>query len=129
MVAVPDFLGGAMENYGFIAYREAELLHDDLHSAAANKRLSIVVAHEVGHQWFGNLVTLEWWTHLWLNEGFTTWEPIASFRNEITVDVFSQQSMERENSNNINKGNNNEDGEWRTVTNRKKKSTKQQTIS
>ncbi|XP_071711072.1 aminopeptidase M1-like [Rutidosis leptorrhynchoides] len=74
MVAVPDFSGGAMENYGLITYRETELLHDDLHSAAANtQRLSIVVTHEVGHQWFGNLVTLEWWTHLWLNEGFATW--------------------------------------------------------
>ncbi|KAK9281650.1 hypothetical protein L1049_004553 [Liquidambar formosana] len=74
MVAVPDFSDGAMENYGLIIYRESELLHDDLHSAAANKqRLAIVVAHEVAHQWFGNLVTMEWWTHLWLNEGFATW--------------------------------------------------------
>ncbi|XP_059641854.1 aminopeptidase M1-like [Cornus florida] len=74
MVAVPDFSGGAMENYGLIIYREIELLHDDLHSAAASKqRLVIVVAHEVAHQWFGNLVTMEWWTHLWLNEGFATW--------------------------------------------------------
>lgn len=74
MVAVPDFSGGAMENYGLITYRETELLHDDLYSAAANtQRLSIVVTHEVGHQWFGNLVTMEWWTHLWLNEGFATW--------------------------------------------------------
>nr|KAJ0208994.1 hypothetical protein LSAT_V11C400194410 [Lactuca sativa] len=74
MVAVPDFSGGAMENYGLITFRETELLHDNLHSAAANiQRLSIVVTHEVGHQWFGNLVTMEWWTHLWLNEGFATW--------------------------------------------------------
>lgn len=74
MVAVPDFSGGAMENYGLITYRETELLHDNLHSAATNiQRLSIVVTHEVGHQWFGNLVTMEWWTHLWLNEGFATW--------------------------------------------------------
>ncbi|KAK3007452.1 hypothetical protein RJ639_014999 [Escallonia herrerae] len=74
MVAVPEFPGGAMENYGLITYRETELLHDDLHSAAANtQRLAIVVTHEVAHQWFGNLVTMEWWTHLWLNEGFATW--------------------------------------------------------
>ncbi|WOG89386.1 hypothetical protein DCAR_0208624 [Daucus carota subsp. sativus] len=74
MVAVPDFSAGAMENYGLIVYRETELLHDDLHSAAANtQRLAIVVTHEVAHQWFGNLVTMEWWTHLWLNEGFATW--------------------------------------------------------
>ncbi|KAK9066171.1 hypothetical protein SSX86_013492 [Deinandra increscens subsp. villosa] len=74
MVGVPDFPAGAMENYGLITFRETELLHDDMHSAAANtKRLLIVVTHEVGHQWFGNLVTMEWWTHLWLNEGFATW--------------------------------------------------------
>ncbi|KAD4889372.1 hypothetical protein E3N88_21445 [Mikania micrantha] len=74
MVGVPDFLAGAMENYGLITFRETELLHDDLHSASSNtQRLLIVVTHEVGHQWFGNLVTMEWWTHLWLNEGFATW--------------------------------------------------------
>ncbi|XP_043706701.1 aminopeptidase M1-like isoform X3 [Telopea speciosissima] len=74
MVAIPDFCFGAMENYGLITFRENELLHDELQSAAVNKqRLAIVVAHEVAHQWFGNLVTMEWWTHLWLNEGFATW--------------------------------------------------------
>ncbi|XP_071903057.1 aminopeptidase M1-like isoform X1 [Coffea arabica] len=74
MVAVPEFSGGAMENYGLIIYRENELLHDDLHSSVANtQRMTIVVAHEVAHHWFGNLVTMEWWTHLWLNEGFATW--------------------------------------------------------
>ncbi|XP_065866554.1 aminopeptidase M1-like, partial [Euphorbia lathyris] len=74
MVAVPEFAGGAMENYGLIIYREIDLLHDDLLSTADRKqRLTIVVLHEVAHQWFGNLVTMEWWTHLWLNEGFATW--------------------------------------------------------
>ncbi|XP_042022611.1 aminopeptidase M1-like [Salvia splendens] len=74
MVAVPEFAGGAMENYGLITFRESELLLDALHSAAANiQRQTIVVAHEVAHHWFGNLVTMEWWTHLWLNEGFATW--------------------------------------------------------
>ncbi|KAK6161997.1 hypothetical protein DH2020_001838 [Rehmannia glutinosa] len=74
MVAIPDFAAGAMENYGLVTYRETALLYDDKHSAAANKqRVAVVVAHELAHQWFGNLVTMEWWTHLWLNEGFATW--------------------------------------------------------
>ncbi|XP_062159285.1 aminopeptidase M1-like isoform X2 [Alnus glutinosa] len=74
MVAIPDFASGAMENYGLVTYRETALLYDDQHSAAANKQwVATTVAHELAHQWFGNLVTMEWWTHLWLNEGFATW--------------------------------------------------------
>ncbi|XP_022732460.1 aminopeptidase M1-like isoform X2 [Durio zibethinus] len=74
MVAIPDFAAGAMENYGLVTYRETTLLYDEQHSAATNKqRVATVVAHELAHQWFGNLVTMEWWTHLWLNEGFATW--------------------------------------------------------
>ncbi|KAF8035976.1 hypothetical protein BT93_C1868 [Corymbia citriodora subsp. variegata] len=76
MIAIPDFAYGAMENYGLVTYRETALLYDEQHSAAANKQLVaivIVVTHELAHQWFGNLVTMEWWTHLWLKEGFATW--------------------------------------------------------
>ncbi|KAJ7951558.1 Aminopeptidase [Quillaja saponaria] len=74
LVAVPEFATGAMENYGLMVYRENELLHDDSYSTASKKQLmTIITAHEVAHQWFGNLVTMEWWTHLWLNEGFATW--------------------------------------------------------
>ncbi|KAF1877975.1 hypothetical protein Lal_00009395, partial [Lupinus albus] len=69
MIVIPDFATRAMENYGL----ETTLLYDDQHSTAANKqRVTTVVAHELAHQWFGNLVTMEWWTHLWLNEGFST---------------------------------------------------------
>ncbi|BFG18649.1 hypothetical protein CerSpe_049230 [Prunus speciosa] len=73
MVAIPDF-PGAMENYGLVTYQETALLFDEQHSAAANKQwVATAVAHELAHQWFGNLVTMEWWTLLWLNEGFATW--------------------------------------------------------
>lgn len=78
LVAVPDFSAGAMENWGLVTYRENALLIDPANSsAAAYQRVAEVVAHELAHQWFGNLVTMQWWTHLWLNEGFATW--MASF--------------------------------------------------
>nr|POE71728.1 aminopeptidase m1 [Quercus suber] len=74
MVAIPNFSSGSMENYGLVTYRETALLHDAQHSTTADKqRVVIAVAHELAHQWFGNLVTMEWRTHLWLNEGFATW--------------------------------------------------------
>ncbi|XP_056167081.1 aminopeptidase M1-like isoform X6 [Syzygium oleosum] len=74
MIAIPDFAADAMENYGLVTYSEMALLYDEQHSAASDKqRVATIVTHELAHQWFGNLVTMEWWTHLWLNEGFATW--------------------------------------------------------
>lgn len=71
LIALSDFDGGAMENWGLITYREECLLVDPANTSTIKKQnISLVVAHELSHQWFGNLVTMEWWTHLWLNEGF-----------------------------------------------------------
>jgi len=70
-VALPDFSSGAMENWGLVTYRENCLLADPKLSSVSAKRLvATVITHELSHQWFGNLVTMQWWNDLWLNESF-----------------------------------------------------------
>lgn len=74
MVAIHDFSAGAMENFGLITYRTVDLLLDPKNTNVNTmQRVTEVVMHELAHQWFGNLVTMDFWDGLWLNEGFATW--------------------------------------------------------
>ena len=98
LIALPDFEAGAMENFGAITYRETDLLIDPATASIdATKEVALVIAHEMAHQWFGDLVTMQWWDNIWLNEGFATWmenKSVAAMHPEWNVDQTVASDMD-----------------------------------
>ncbi len=98
MIAIPDFEAGAMENFGCITYRETALLVDPQSATLAQKKnVALDVAHEMAHQWFGDMVTMQWWNNLWLNEGFATWmehKPVNAWKPEWRIPQDEAQELD-----------------------------------
>jgi alanyl aminopeptidase len=103
LIAVPDFGAGAMENAGAITYRESLLLIKEHARPQQKRRFFMVHAHELAHQWFGDLVTPVWWDDIWLNEAFATWmafvaldiwRPEAEFRRDLKARMFKVMSSD-----------------------------------
>lgn len=92
LIAVPDFEAGAMENAGAITFRESALLLDNRYAPEWQRaNVASVIAHEMAHQWFGDLVTMRWWNDIWLNEGFATWlssKPLEAWKPQWKVQNF-----------------------------------------
>ena len=99
IVGVPDFAAGAMENVGAITFRERMLLADPERSSVdLRKTIASVIAHEIAHQWFGDLVTMKWWDDIWLNEGFATWaanKPLAAWKPEWRMELNATEETQK----------------------------------
>jgi aminopeptidase N len=89
LVGIPDFEAGAMENFGAITFRETDLLVDSKTASIHNEvNAALAITHEMAHQWFGDLVTMQWWDNIWLNEGFASWmenKPVAAMHPEWNI--------------------------------------------
>uniref|UniRef100_A0A8C9X018 Aminopeptidase n=1 Tax=Sander lucioperca TaxID=283035 RepID=A0A8C9X018_SANLU len=94
-IALPDLAAAAMENWGLVTYYEGSLLYEEGVSSVLNKeQIATTIAHELAHQWFGNLVTMKWWNDVWLNEGFATYMSLFAVDNvEPTFQLVSSKEL------------------------------------